>query len=367
MQSGSRSRWTLAVIGGAALLLALAAAWRVVTNARAGSTSPPETALTVDIVAARVQPMPILLQSVGQVVPEHTVQIRPQIPGMLREVLFTEGQSVSAGQRLFRIEQAPYQAAFDAANAAWENAKGNADRLEALVQQRFVTPQDYRNARTLANQAEAARRQAQINLAYTDVRAPISGRTGSMAVKSGNIVSPSDATQIVTINQMRPIQVQFSLPQQFLPRLRQYQAQHSIRVRISSEDGSVMLDEGTLVFIDNTVNASSGTVTLKARLANEQEQLWPGQYVGVSVQLTLEPRAVVVPQTAVQTGQDRSYVYVVAGDTARAQDITVDRQVGDLAVISAGLAGDERVVRRSPRNLRSGMKVLPGGGEAVAR
>jgi RND family efflux transporter MFP subunit len=337
--------------------LGLAIVLRHATVPRAFQTPPKEDAVTVEVAAARVQPMPVLLQSVGQVLSQHTVQIRPQVTGMLKQVFFKEGQVVSKGQPLFQIEPAPFEAALASARAASENAKGNADRLEVVAKKGFVTQQDYRNARALADQAEAAYQQAQINLSYTDVRAPIAGRTGSVAVKSGNIVSPADATQLVTINEMRPIQVQFNIPQQFLARVRQYQARTGIRVSIPEEKGAGKLDEGILVFIDNAVNINTGTIALKAQMPNDHEQLWPGQYVNVSIQLTVEPDAVVVPQTAIQTGQNGNYVYVMAEGRAETRDVTVDRQMGDLAVLSAGLVGNEDVVSKVPRDLRAGTKI----------
>lgn len=352
------------IIGGAVALLSLLVAFRVVSNIRAGRHQGDVGALTVDMVTVKVQSMPLTLQTIGQVQPEHTVQIRPQVSGMLKQVLFSEGQTVSAGQRLFLIDPAPFEAALKSAKAAWESARSNADRAEPLVKRGFVTPQEYENARAAADQAEAAYQQAQINLSYTDIRAPISGRTGSLAVKSGNIVGPSDATPLVVVNQMQPIQVQYSLAQQFLPEVRDYQGRHSIKVIITREDGSGDLDEGALVFIDNAVNTNSGTVLLKASLPNRREQLWPGQYVGVTTQLAVQPLAVVVPQGAVLTGQNGNYVYLVQDGKAVAHDIKVDRQIGDLAVVASGLKGGERLVAHVPRNLRPGMSVTPGQDEA---
>jgi multidrug efflux system membrane fusion protein len=347
---------------GLVLLLGLAAFFRFASISHPERTDPKDEALAVDVIAARVQPMPVLLQAVGQVVSQHTVQVRPQISGMLKHVFFNEGQAVSTGQRLFQIEPAAFEAALASARAAAENARGNADRLEAIVKRGYVTQQDYRNVRALADQAEAAYKQAQINLSYADVRAPISGRTGSLTVKSGNIVSPTDTAQLVVINEMQPIEVQFSIPQEFLARVRRYQTRPGIKVSISGDKGAGNLDEGVLVFIDNAVNTNTGTVTLKARFPNEHEQLWPGQYVDVSMQLTVEPKAVVVPQTAIQTGQSGNYVYIMVQGKAQATSVKVDRRVGDLAVLSAGLAGDEQVILKVPRGLRSGMKISPAAG-----
>jgi membrane fusion protein, multidrug efflux system len=348
----SRRFHCIAMVGTLGMLLHLTACTRA-------AESPPELKPSmVDTTVVRVQAVPVVLQAVGQIVPEHAVQVRAQVTGMLTKVSFTEGQAVSAGQHLFHIEPAPFEAAMRSAKAAWENAKGNADRVAPMQEKGYVSQQDYRNVRSAAEQAAAAYTQAQINLSYTDIHAAISGRTGSLTVKSGNVVSPSDVAPLVTINQMKPIQVQFNIPQQFLPRLRRYRAEGSIKVTISSDDGSGVLDTGKLVFIDNAVNSSAGTVMLKAQCSNDDEQLWPGQYVGVTLQLTSEPHAVVVDDTAIQMGQRGSFVYLVVDGKTQARDVTVDRQVGELAVVSSGLIGGEHVVSRVPRNLRSGMSVV---------
>ncbi len=276
---------------------------------------------------------------------------------MLKQVLFKEGELVSKGQHLFVIEAAPFEAALASAKAVADNAKGNADRLETVAKKGYVTEQDYRNVRAMAEQTHAAYQQALINLSYTDLRAPITGRTGAVTVKSGNIVSPSDALPLVTINEMQPILVQFNIPQQSLSRVRQYQAQRPIKVSITDDKGGANLDQGSLVFIDNGVNPNTGTITLKAQLPNAHEQLWPGQYVTVNLQVTVEPKAVVVPQTSIQTGQNGNFVYIVEQGHVAVSDVRVDRQMGNLAVLSQGLLGSEQVVVRAPRDLRLGTKV----------
>ena len=348
---------TFWIVGGVTVLLVVLVGLRVWSNLRNSHRHEHVDNLTVSMGRVRVQPMPVTLTAVGQVVPEHSVLIHPQVSGMLKEVYFTEGQNVAAGQKLFLIDPAPFQAALASAKAAWENANANADRLEPLAKQDFATPQEYQNARAAADQAEAAYQQAQINLSYTDIRAPISGRTGSLAVKSGNIVAPTDVTPLVAVNQMQPIQVQFQLAQQFLPEVREYDARHSLKVAVTREDGTGHLDDGKLVFIDNTVNTATGTVMFKARLPNKQEQLWPGQYVGITLQLALQQDAVVIPQSAVLTGQQGNYVYVVQNGVAEQRPIKVDRQLGDVAVISSGLAAGEELVIAVPRNLRPGLHV----------
>ena len=336
----------------------------------------PEPARPVGLVPVRTGAMPVVLQATGFVVSEHTIQVRPQVSGLLLRVFFTEGEAVRVGQRLFLIDPAPFQADLDSARAARDSTRGSVQRLQGLLQGNYVTPQDYSNARASAEQAEAAYRRAEINLSYTDIRARVSGRSGGLAVRAGNLVAPTDSAPLITINQTRPIEVQFNVAQQFLPRLRASQSQGAIRVSVLREDGAGELDEGAVVFIDNSVNAGTGTLTLKARVPNEREQLWPGQFVTVRVQLAIEPRALILPESAIQTGPSGNYVYVVAAGRTARRDITVDRHEGDLAVIVAGLKDGERVVERVPTDLRPGMAVredahqslprarviLPGGG-----
>jgi len=340
-----------------AVLVALVE-WRTADNGSKSKGKRSDKALTVEIAVVKVQPMPIALQVVGQVQSEHSVQIRPQVSGMLQDVYFREGQAVSNGQKLFRIDPAQYQNALIAARAEWEYAREQAQRLGPLAGKEYVTTQEYDTARAAVDKAQAALKQAEINFAYTDIRAPIAGRTGSLGARSGNLVTPGDSTPLVVINQMQPILVQYSIPQQSLSELRHYQAQRSIRIFITNEDGSGDLGEGELVFIDNSVNTETGTVLLKARVANAHEQLWPGQYVGVRTQFAMQPDAVVVPQTAVQTGQSGNFVYVVEQGSAAIRAVQVDRQVDDLAVIAFGLKAGETVVTRAPRNLRPGVKVV---------
>lgn len=359
------NRTVALVIGCSAAALAVLLAWRVVENARAARMRPQDQPLPVNTATVRLQPMPVTIDAVGQVQSEHTVQVKPQVNGILKQVFFEEGQYVEAGQRLFQIDPAPFEAALASAKAAAEDTQANADRLEPLAKQDYVTAQEYQDARSAADQAAANYRQAQINLSYTDIRAQVSGRTGSLSVRAGNLVAPTDATPLVVINQMKPILVQYNIPQQMLEDVRAYQAKHPIKVVINHENGVGELDEGSLVFIDNAVNTSTGTVMLKARLPNQHEQLWPGQYVGVDMQLAIQKNAVVVPQSAVQTGQDGNFIYLVVDGKAVVQDIKIDRQIGDLAVVSSGLKGGETVVTLVPRNLRADLAVTPLGTDAT--
>jgi RND family efflux transporter MFP subunit len=348
----------LVALGIIVIALIAIVAWRVSSNQQAGRQRNDDRALSVTTAIVKQQPMPIVMQAVGQVQSEHSVQIRPQVSGVLKQVYFNEGQEVAAGQRLFLIDPAPYAAALASTKSAWESAKANADRMAPLAARDYVTPQEFQNAQSAADQAEAGYKQAQINLAYTDIRAPISGRTGSLAVKSGNVAGPGDTTPLVVINQIKPILVQFQVPQQSLSDVRRYHARHSIHIFITNEDGSGDLGEGKLVFIDNAVNADTGTVMLKSQLPNSRETLWPGQFVGVRMQLAVQPDALVIPDSAIQSDQNGNFVYTVVDGKAMIAPVTVDRQVGELAVINKGLDAGTVVVTQIPRTLRNGLPVI---------
>jgi RND family efflux transporter MFP subunit len=368
----AHGRVRLATAGRAALaLVCLAVLLAGLAACRPGTADPtlarPEPPRPVSIAIARTRAVPLEMQASGFVVSEHVVQVRPQISGLLRRVFFTEGQAVRAGQRLFLIDPAPFEADLAAAGAARDSARANLQRLQGLVEGHYVTPQDYINARAAAGQADAAYRRAEINLSYTDIRASVTGRSGGLTTRTGNLVAPSDATPLVTINQTRPIEVQFALAQQFLPRLWESMAQGAIPVAVLREDSREELDRGEVVFTDNAVNAGTGTLTLKARMPNEREQLWPGQYVDVRLQLGVEPRALTVPETAVQTGASGNYVYVVSGGEASRREVSVNRHAGELAVIATGLSDGEQVVERVPAGLRPGMRVTRRGAEPAPR
>lgn len=366
----SRKSTSLSLGGLGLACLAVLLGWRIATNARgehvASHAAPP---LSVATELATIKSMPIQLLAVGQVQSEHTVNIQPQISGVLKQVYFTEGQHVRAGQALFLIDPAPYEAALASAKAAYLAAKTQADREKPLAAKGYVSAQEYEASVATAAQTKAALEQAQINVAYTRIVSPIDGLTGNLAVKSGNVVAPGNTVPLVTINQMKPILVQYNLAQQFLPEIRKYNAEHSIKVFISNEDGSGSRGEGKLVFIDNTVNTATGTVLFKAEIPNQDIELWPGEYVDVNTRLTIQANAVTIPDSAIQSGQDGNFVYEVVDGVTKVQNITVDRVVGNVAVVSSGLKGGERVVTQAPRSMRPGLPVTlgaPAGATAAA-
>ncbi len=327
--------------------------------------------LHVQTVRARVASVPVLVRAVGQVEPERSVAIRPQVSGVLTGVEFAEGSDVSPGQVLFRIDPAPLKAAVAQVEAtlardraSLANARWQLRRLAPLVKLDYVTPQEYETARTAVNQARAAiaadraqLEQARIKLGYATIRSPIRGRAGAVSVKAGNLVSASGATPLVTINQISPIMVRFTVPQSRLDAIRRFARKGPLTVSLDDGAGTGGGD-GRLVFIDNAVDASTGTVTLKAEFPNRSRRLWPGQYVPVKLRLTVQRNAVVVPESAVQPGQGGAFVYTVVNGAVAVQPVTIARQQGAEAIVAHGLHGGETVVSRVPRSLREGLHVI---------
>ena len=336
--------------------------------------------VSVEVVTVSRQAMPVVIQSVGSVEPDHSVAIRPQISGVLEAVLFKEGDRVAAGQPLFRIDARPVRAAVEQARAAvardeanLTQAKAQEARLRPLMEKEYITRQEYDVASTQAKALgatveanKAALEQAQLQLSYADIKAPISGRTGSLNVKAGNLVTlGTGGAPLVVINATQPVVVTLAVPQRFLDDVRRYWNTPDLKVEVSLNAGSAAVAEGALVFIDNAVNPQSGTILLKARVKNEKEQLWPGQFVAGRIILKVQRDALVLPEKAVQPGQDGPFVFIVKDGKAVIQNVKVDRQLGDKVVIAEGLTGDEQIVADVPPTLINGAAVTqrkPGEG-----
>jgi membrane fusion protein, multidrug efflux system len=340
--------------------------------------------LSVRAVNAVLKPMPVTIEAVGTVEPEHSVQIRAQVSGVLRSVEFKEGDRVKAGQILFLIEPATYEAQYKQAlaqlerdKAQLENARAQQQRLEPLLNREFITRQEYDVAVTSAKSLEAtvvadqaAAEQARIQLSFARIAAPISGRTGALAVKSGNLVQASGGgAPLVTINTMDPILVGFSIPERQLDEIRKYQNDRQMRIEILADRNAPPVAEGKLVFVDNTVTAQTGTVLLKTRVPNAKELIWPGQFVNVRIVLTIEPEAVVVPEAAVQPGQDGSFVYLIDENSkVKVQPVTVSRQLGGEIVIATGVKAGDQVITQIPQALTPGATVnIAGEGKGGAK
>ncbi len=342
------------------------------SETRGGARKP----VVVDIQPVQRRTVPLVIEAVGTVEAEHSVDIRAQVSGILARATFAEGQRVRSGELLFEIDAAPFKVAMDQAAAALardraqaDNAKVQMERMAPLIDKGYVTHGDYDQARATAAAAaatvtadEAALEKARIDLSYTQIRAPITGRTGNLAVKPGNLVNAN--TALVTINQTQPALVRYTVPQQQLDLVRRYQKSNAVTIEVRAEaaDGPV-LGQGQLVFVDNNVNPQTGTVLLKARVPNADESLWPGQFVKARMILAVESDRVVIPESALQSGQQGAFVYVVDDGKARMQPITVDRQVGTDVVVASGLAGGESLIVRFPRDLAPGAAVAAAGAD----
>jgi multidrug efflux system membrane fusion protein len=334
-------------------------------------------AITVKAVQAVVKPMPVLIEAVGTVEAEHSVQVRAQVGGVLQSVHFKEGDRVKAGQVLFQIDPRTFQAQYSQSlaqlardKAQLENARAQQERLEPLLKREYITRQEYDVAVTSAKSLEATvqadqavAEAARLQLEFARIRAPISGRTGTLAITPGNlVVAAASGTPLVTINSMDPILVSFSIPERQLEDIRRFQNDRQMRIEILADRNAPPVAEGKLVFVDNTVTPQTGTVLLKTRVPNANEVIWPGQFVNVRVVLTIEPEAIVAPEAAVQPGQDGSFVYLIdENDRVRVQPVKISRQLGGEVVIASGLKGGDRIITEIPQALEAGAAVRIAG------
>jgi multidrug efflux system membrane fusion protein len=373
-----RFRWLL--VSGLVVLLAagIFLAFGGSRNARFGKVKVP---VPVEVASARLATVPVYLHALGTVTAYRTVTVVPMITGPLKQVFFHEGQYVRKGQLLAEIDPRPYEAALAQAVAklAQDRATRTSDQLQAkqnatLVKKGFVSKQQWITAWTtyLAAKAQVKQDRAsiladRINLTYTRIRAPISGRTGILQVDPGNIVSPTLSGGIVTINRLQPIYVQFSLPQQDLPEINRALARGPLPVlaTIANQAGDgATRDQGVVTVLDNQINSSTGTLTLRARFPNPRMDLWPGSYVDIDVEIRVLPRVVTIPNVAVQEGPAGDFVYLVKQDkpgqklaSVLIRPVQLEYENGTLAVIGSGLHPGDVVVTEGTSRLRSGATI----------
>jgi len=345
----------------------------------------------VQVASAQVQTVPLSVRAVGNVQAYATVAVRPQVTGQLEAVHFTEGQEVKKGDLLFTLDARPFRAALAQAKAALtrdtvqaDNAAADAKRYAGLVTKGYVTQQQFDAARAAAAAAaatvtadKAQVEVAQLNLAYCTIRSPIAGRTGSALVQAGNLVQAAGADPLVVIAQLQPIYVSFSVPERELPRIRAH-AGDALRVSVrpsgeQAEPRPESIDlaradaQGTLTFIDNAVNPSTGTIMLKARFDNADEALWPGEFVDTQLAIGQRAGAVVIPSEAIENGQNGTYVYVVpTNHKVEVRSVTVGTTDAHQAVIEKGLAAGEVVVTDGQLRLNAGTQVTIKSPEKAA-
>jgi multidrug efflux system membrane fusion protein len=361
---------------GLVALVAVGFGVRGVTAPAAGAR--PARPAVVPVLASVVtaQPMRDAVQGLGTVQAFNTVSVKPQVNGQITKVFFTQGQAVTAGQTLFLIDPRPYQAVLDQAmataakdQATLTGAVGDLARYGGLVRQNYTSAKIYQDQRATVAELKAtvkvdaaAVESARLNLGYTLIRAPIAGRTGAILVNVGNVVQTTQNTTLVTIAQTKPIYVSFALPQDDLAAIRQHQGGPDAGTRLVVEaygaDGHSVLAHGQLQFINNLIDTTTGTVSLMGQFDNASETLWPGEYVTATLVLSVQPKALTVPATAVVEGPSGYYAYVIgANDTVTRRTVTVARTQDGLAIIAKGLAAGERVVREGQFRLVNGAKV----------
>lgn len=329
-------------------------------------------AVPVTVAQAVQKSVPVEVTAIGNVEPYSTVNVKSQVDGQLERVYFRQGEDVSKGETLFTIDARPFQAALLQAQATLardqaleKNATAQVDRYGKLYEagiiskdqyDQFMTNAESYNATVRADQAAVER--AQLDLSYCTIRAPNDGRTGSLLVYAGNLVKANADTPMVVINQIQPIYVTFSVPESFLPEIKQYQARGALRVEATPPNDARGPESGLLSFLDNQVDATTGTIKLKATFQNPQKRLWPGQFVNVVLNLAVQSQAVVVPSQAVQTGQKGQYLYVVKPDLkVEYRPVSVGNTVAGETVIAKGVQVGETVVTDGQLRLEPGSKV----------
>ena len=372
---------------------------------RGGAGGGPVPVVTAHSVA---KSMPVTIPAVGTAEPLVTVQVRAQVTGQLSRVHFREGQDVRKGDTLFSLDARPFEAALRQAEAVLardtaqsKNAQSQQNRYKELLDKGLIPRDQYETQAANASALEATLaadqsqvENARLSLQYTSIKAPVSGRTGAFAVHEGDLIRANDTAPLVIINQVAPIYVSFSVPGRYLPDIRQNQARRPLRIEARAKPGDApgaqqlapvspgsapaptqagsqdpsspssltgLTEAGVVSFIDNTVDTTTGTIRLKGTFANADHALWPGLFVQVTLILSTDANAIVVPAAAVQASQSGQYVFVVKPDrTVELRNVRIDRQQAEEMVIAQGLAAGEEVVTDGHLRLTPGARVSTG-------
>jgi multidrug efflux system membrane fusion protein len=287
-----------------------------------------------------------------------TVQVNARVQGQMLQAFFKEGQMVRIGDPLFEIDPRPYKAIHDNALASMATTQAKAERYAHLKEQNAIAPQEYEDAQAAYLQAKANAEAARLNLEYTTIKAPINGKTGPILIQPGNMVSAStastNATPLVTINEIQPVKISLSLPQSDLPRIQAMQAKHGLNILISMHDAGGTDIQVPVNFIGNAVNSTTGTIELRASYPNPDMALVPGQLVDVTVALAEIANATLVPREAVNTGPDGQFVYAVKDGRAEQVPVKVQFDDGVNDAVLGDLRKGELVVTEGQ------LRVLPG-------
>jgi membrane fusion protein, multidrug efflux system len=352
-------------------VVAPAAIWLVSLGVPAAAQSGgPPVPVTAGIVVT--EDVPVFLHGIGTVQAYNSVAVKSRVDGQIVKVDFKEGQEVKEGDPLFQIDPRSYQAALEQAQAAKQKdeaqlvgAQADLDRYEKLLAPGWQTRQSYDQQKAQVAQFQAAIKgdqaqidTAKINLGYTDIRSPIDGRLGARLVDKGNIVHANDNTVLVMITEVKPIFVSFTLPQETIDDVVENHRKTPLAVRAYSGDGKKQLAEGKLTMIDNAIDQATGTIRMKARFDNEDERLWPGEFVNVRVILSVRRGAATVPAQTVQNGPNGNYVYIIkTDDTVERRAVDVAAVQDGIAVVTKGLSAGEQVVVDGQYRLTNGARI----------
>ena len=384
----------MAGLGGLAWYLTKPATPSAVTSGSGGGTSSGGPggrggASTVGVATAEKASVPVVIDALGTVTPQVTVKVRPLVSGTLEKVLFSEGQVVRAGQILAIIDSRQFELALMQASgqlqrdtAQLESAKVTLKRFQTLLEQDSIARQDVDTQTALVKQLEgtvmvdkANEGVARLNLSYTRLTAPISGRVGLRTVDVGNVVNPSDANGVALITQLAPIDVVFAVPQDRVGDLQKTSGADAIKVTAMDRTRVAVLEAGSFASLDNQIDTTTGTVKAKARFANAQGVLFPNQFVNIQILIKTLDNAVVVPVAALRQGSSGDYVYVLNADrTVSLRQVTRGQATVEKVVVAAGLQAGERVITEGADRLKDGSRVSlagdaprgPGGGASGA-
>lgn len=354
----------------AAMLLPAVLALLLAGSARA--QTPAQAGVPVSAAPVTRRDVPVILRNIGSVQALNTVLIRARVDGTLDKVLFREGQDVKAGELLAQIDPRPYAATLAQAEAKkasdvaqLANAQRDLARYASLARQDFASRQQLDTQQATVAQLQATLQgddatiaAAQLNLDFTHITSPLDGRTGLRLVDAGNLIHATDSTGIVSVAQVHPISVIFTLPQQNVPDIQSAMAKHKLSVIAYTQDDQTELARGELLTMDNAIDTSTGTIRLKAIFPNTDDRLWPGQFANVRLQLDTMPNVLTIPSIAVQHGPNSLFAYVIMPDsTVTIRPIDVRQDDGSVAVVTKGLDEGAQVVTNGQSRIQAGTQV----------
>jgi len=359
-------------MGGAVVLLVAMIFVLIGFDNKSAKLLPKPQPLVVHAALATRRDVPQYLEGLGTVQALNTVTITPRIDGQLQGIAFKEGQTVKKGDLLAQIDPRPYQAVLESAvatqskdQAQLDNAKRDLERYLILEPKNLASKQTLDTQRALVAQLDAQIKvdQASVDgaktqLDYTTITSPIDGRTGIRLVDAGNIVHAADTTGIVVITQLQPISLIFTLPEDSLPQVSEAMAKGVVDITALSQNDKTTLDQGILLLIDNQINQTTGTIKLKATFPNENNTLWPGQFVNARLLLGVRQQALTIPASAAQRGPNGMFVYIVKDDsTVEVRPVRTSIETSDVLLVESGLDEAERVVTSNQYRLQPGSTV----------